>query len=87
MIDREALGKFGAEYITNGNSATAKNYCAITMLEDTIFSLLTAGNWSAGSATSSTGGLVFPKGLTIFGAFTAVTLVSGKVLCYRGATI
>lgn len=87
MIDREALGKFGAEFITNSNGATAKNYCAITMLEDTIFTTLTSGNWTAGSTGSSTSGLVFPKGLTIFGSFTAVTLQSGKVLCYKGATI
>jgi hypothetical protein len=87
MIDREALGKYGAETITNSNSATAKNYCAITMLEDTIFATLTTSNWVAGSSGSTTAGLVFPKGLTIFGAFTAVTLTSGKVICYKGATI
>jgi len=87
MIDREALGKFGAEFITNSNSATSKNYCAITMLEDTIFTTLTANNWAAGSAGSVTSGVVFPKGLTIFGAFSAVTLQSGKVICYKGAGI
>jgi len=87
MIDREALGKYGAEIITNSNSATAKNYCAITMLEDTIFATLSANNWAIGSNGSAIIGTVYPKGLTIFGVFTAVTLTSGKVLCYRGATI
>jgi hypothetical protein len=90
MIDREALGKFGAEFITNTTASSAnKNYCAITMLEDTTFTTLTASNWSAGSTSSLYTGstITYPKGLTIFGRFTAVTLATGKILCYKGANI
>jgi hypothetical protein len=89
MIDREALGKFGAEFITNTTAATSKNYCAITMLEDTTFTTLTAPNWSAGSTSSiyTTSSVTYPKGLTIFGTFTAVTLLTGKIIAYKGANI
>lgn len=88
MIDREALGKFGAEFITNTTAATNKNYCAITMLEDTTFTTLTSSNWSAGSTGSSaTASVTYPKGFTIFGRFTAVTLATGKVICYNSANI
>lgn len=86
MVDREALGKFGAEFITNTTAVTNKNYCAITMLEDTTFTTLTAPNWSAGSAGSSAvTSVTYPKGLTIFGRFTAVTLATGKVIAYNSA--
>lgn len=86
MVDREALGKFGVEFITNTTAATNKNYCAITMLEDTTFTTLTANNWSAGSTGSNAiTSVTYPKGLTIFGRFTAVTLATGKVLAYNSA--
>lgn len=88
MIDREALGKFGAEFITNTTGVTNKSYCAITMLEDTTFTTLTSSNWSAGSVGSSaTSSVIYPKGLTIFGRFTSVTLATGKVICYNSASI
>lgn len=88
MIDREALGKFGVEFITNTTAGTSKNYCAITMLEDTTFTTLTSSNWVAGTASSSqVTSVTYPKGLTIFGRFTAVTLATGKILCYKGANI
>lgn len=86
MINYEALGKYGLEYITNTTSATGKNYCAITMLEDTTFTTLTTPNWSAGTSGSiyTTSAVTYPKGLTIFGKFTDVTLLTGKILAYKG---
>ena len=89
MIEREALGKFGAEFITNTTAVTNKSYCAITMLEDTTFTTLTCSNWVAGSVGSvdEGSGVTYPKGLTIFGRFTAVTLLTGKVICYNSANI
>ena len=89
MLEYESLGVYGAEYISNTTSATSKNYCAITMLEDTTFTTLTSSNWSAGSTSSVyTGSTVtYPKGLTIFGTFTAVTLLTGKIIAYKGFSI
>jgi len=85
MITYQSLGAYGAEYISNTTAGTSKNYCAITMLEDTTFTTLTASNWSAGSTSSVyTGSTVtYPKGLTIFGIFTAVTLLTGKIIAYK----
>lgn len=89
MIEYEALGKYGAEYISNTTAGTAKNYCAITMLEDTTFTTLTASNWSAGTASSiyTTSAVTYPKGLTIFGTFTAVTLLTGKIIAYKAFSV
>jgi len=89
MITYQSLGSYGAEYISNTTSATSKNYCAITMLEDTTFTTLTTSNWSAGSTSSVyTGSTVtYPKGLTIFGTFTAVTLLTGKIIAYKAFSL
>jgi hypothetical protein len=89
MISYESLGAYGAEYISNTTAGTSKNYCAITMLEDTTFTTLTAPNWSAGTTSSLYTGstITYPKGLTIFGTFTAVTLLTGKVIAYKGFSV
>jgi hypothetical protein len=89
MTEYEVLGQYGAEYISNTNAGTAKNYCAITMLEDTTFTTLTAPNWSAGSTSSLYTGstITYPKGLTIFGTFTAVTLLTGKIIAYKAFSL
>jgi hypothetical protein len=89
MITYESLGAYGAEYISNTTAVTSKNYCAITMLEDTTFTTLTASNWSAGSTSSiyTTSAVTYPKGLTIFGTFTEVTLLTGKIIAYKGFSL
>lgn len=89
MLDYESLGQYGAEFITNTTAGTNKNYCAITMLEDTTFTTLTASNWSAGSTGSLYTGstITYPKGLTIFGTFTAVTLATGKIIAYKAFSV
>jgi len=89
MLDYESLGQYGAEYISNTTAGTNKNYCAITMLEDTTFTTLTASNWSAGSTGSiyTTSAVTYPKGLTIFGTFTAVQLLTGKVIAYKAFSV
>lgn len=87
MTELESLGKYGAEILSNANPAnTSSIYCAITFLEDSTASL-TSSNWSVGSSGGSIGGLTYPKGLTVFGRFTAVTLASGKAICYKGAKL
>jgi hypothetical protein len=89
MLSYESLGAYGAEYISNTTAGTSKNYCAITMLEDTTFTTLTTSNWSAGSTGSLYTGstITYPKGLTIFGTFTAVQLLTGKVIAYKAFSV
>ena len=79
---------------------TTKVFVAITFLEDTTFNTGASGlipeeaeNFpsSDGASTSidADGGVAvdsetFPKGVTIYGRWTSITLASGKVIAYIG---
>lgn len=76
------LGQCGSTYLTNSTSSTANTiYNAITMIADTSFTALTDANRDGATLT----GVTIPKGLTIFGEFTAITVSSGKCIAYKGA--
>jgi hypothetical protein len=75
-----ALGQYGAFYEA-GTDAVSGNFACITALEDSVFSSLSASNWSG----DSTATLPLKAGITIFGKFTAFTLTSGKVIAYNSA--
>ena len=93
------LGQVGSIFISGVATVTCKGgvFIAITMLEDTVFNLLTAeelqlypSSTGTGSDVSTTGGVitgseVFPKGITIYGRWTAFSLTSGLVVAYRGS--
>jgi len=74
------IGRVGATLIT-GNTLYSGNYSAITMLSDCTFSKLDSNNIDGDVLTTS---VVFPKGITIYGAFTAIQLNSGSALAYKG---
>lgn len=74
------LGQYGAVY-ENGTDAVSGSFGCITALEDSVFSSLTASNWTGDSTAS----LPLKTGVTIFGNFTAFTLTSGKVVAYNKA--
>ena len=62
---------------TSTTALTGLKCFAITMLADTVFSVLTGmGGDAIADAT-------FPKGLTIYGNFTAVTASSGSYVVYE----
>lgn len=71
-------GGSGAVLETSTTAVTG-DFRAIFALEDSVFSLLTASNWSGDSTAS----FPLPKGTTIYGSFSAFTLSSGKVLAYK----
>ena len=79
MYDSTSLGQFGAEVITDTAARTSKNYAAITLLENSIFSTLTGESITGDAIT----GFAIPAGITLLGRFTAVTLTSGKVIAYN----
>jgi hypothetical protein len=79
-IFAESLGKYGAVTET-GTTAVTGNFAAIQMIEDTVFTTLTSSNWSGDAMT----GVTFKAGQVIYGAFTAFTLTSGKVIAYKAA--
>ena len=74
------LGQAGSTYMVDSDSSTAK-YGAITMIADTTFSTLTDANRDGTALT----GVAIPKGITIFGRFTAITVSTGKCIAYKGA--
>ena len=64
--------------LETGTTALTGLRCgAIQMLADTVFSTLT------GMAGDAIAGGTFPKGLTIYGQFTAITLTSGSIVFYQ----
>lgn len=77
---QESMGKFGS-VVETGTTAITGAFCAIQMIEDTVFSTLTSGNWQGDAAT----GVTFTAGTTIYGEFSAFTLTSGKVIAYNRA--
>jgi len=74
IVDRS--GSNGVDIITNTTAKTG-SWISITILQDTVFAVLTEG-----SSTGSLVGLLLPAGLTLFGTFTAITLTSGAVRAY-----
>jgi len=77
-----------------------KIFCAITFLEDTVFASSSGGltaettqlfpdDTGTGTDIDANGGAAidsetFPKGVTIYGRWTSITLASGKVIAYIG---
>lgn len=76
----QSVGSFAGAVFENGTTAiTAQNFHAIAATEDTVFASLVAADWTGDSLAS----LAVPKGMTIYGHFTAFTLTSGKVIAYK----
>lgn len=74
------IGSEDGLLVTDTNAVTAKNFCAIQMVEDTVFSVLTSGTMSVQGAIADA---AFKAGTVIFGNFTAFTLTSGAVIAYN----
>ena len=86
----ETVGHLGAHYENGTTARSGMKIVAFQFLEDTKFSVLTPAT-SAYIGNTSSGGEdvpndeVFPQGMTIFGRWTAFTLVSGgRVIAYLG---
>lgn len=102
-----AFGQMGSVFLKDADVAVTSNgvlgmekavFCAITFLEDTVFTETTglvaadqnlyinsvANQSKISGGTNITTSEVFPKGVTIYGRFTQIKLVSGKVIAYIG---
>ena len=93
-----ALGQAGSILVSGTSAVTCLNgvFVAITMLEETVFTTLTAEDGEAWIDSTGTGTLIstsngvatgseaYPKGITIYGRWTTFTLASGLVVAYRG---
>ena len=93
------LGQMGSIYINDNvenTIAAPKYYVAIQVVEDCKFETLTQANntvcFGDGGTTSNTGppgdlvtnSEIFPAGITIYGKWTTIDLVSGAVIAYLG---
>jgi len=79
-IEKQSFGQEGATFKSSGSASG--EFCAITMVEDTVFSSLT---WAELDGDTITGSTTFSAGFTIYGQITAFELTSGKVLAYKAA--
>ena len=74
-----SFGQYGSEYIVTDETGTPTVvYKFITALEASVLTLTQI----KGDATLTT--IPVPVGVTIYGLFTSVSVVSGKVLAYIG---
>ena len=78
-IEKQSFGQEGATFKSSGSASG--EFCAITMVEDTVFSSLTWAELDGDTIT----GVTFSAGFTIYGQITAFELTSGKVLAYKAA--
>ena len=74
----QAFGQEGFDYITTG-TVSDQTFIAVTALENSSISVTA----EKGDNLSS---VAIPKGVTIYGRFSSLTVVSGKVLAYRKAS-
>jgi hypothetical protein len=78
-----SLGQYGATYKNNTGTLdqTVGPWAAIQALQGTVVVELETGstNWDG----SGTGTVDIPLGATIFGNFTKIRLVSGKIVAYK----
>ena len=72
---QQSFGQAGFDYVTSG-TINSHDYIAVTALEDAQID-------ATASAGDSLTDVTIPKGLTIYGRFTSITVDSGKVLVYR----
>ena len=84
-----ALGQAGAIFEDGTTAVSGKRITAITMLTDTTFTTLTPASPEYIGTASGNGDAIdtsntFPKGVTIYGHWTAFTLNSGTVIAYLG---
>ena len=84
-----SLGQAGCEYLDTDTAATSSLIVAITFLEDSTFDTLTPQDTSLYMGEASGLGNdveqdTFPKGVTIYGRWTAVELETGRAVGYLG---
>lgn len=74
-----SLGQFGAVYRTDAGALSGGPWGAIQATASAVVSV-TSSNWTDSDAATAVN---VPIGATIFGNFTAISLVSGKIIAYK----
>jgi len=90
LYTAEETGQLGAIYESGTTVVSGEQIIAIQFLEDTKFTTLTPASaafigTASGDGDNIVNTEVFPQGMTIFGRWTAFTLVTGgRVIAYKG---
>jgi hypothetical protein len=96
-IQKQSFGQAGAVYLSDDSVAVTGEFCAITSLDDaTYFDVFTwaelaqssddtKANYVANANIITGAANTLPKGVTIYGQFTSVTIGAGRVLIYNAA--
>lgn len=71
----------GSQVLNAGDSVTGKRFGAIQIIQDTIFTTLTAGNVDQSSALLT--GVTIGAGQVLYGNFSDVEVTSGLVICHK----
>ena len=80
-----SLGQNGSAYLLNSDVQTITgNFVAITMLADCQFDDFTDSSRDETDGDAVTSSTIFPKGITIFGQRTSISVDSGSCICYKG---
>jgi hypothetical protein len=82
IAEKQQFGQAGSVN-ESGTTAITGDFCAIQILNDAVFSLITDSLASGDAITT----LTLPAGLVIYGKFTAFTLTSGAVRAYMSAEL
>jgi hypothetical protein len=88
QVSNASIGQGGCIF-EDGTTAVTGNIVAIQFLEDSTFTTLTPRSsdyigTSGGSGDAIDTSNTFPKGLILFGDWTAFTLASGSAVAYSG---
>ena len=70
----------GSEILIAADAVTAKRYGALQVINDAVFSALTASNVDG---TANLLGATIPAGTILYGSFSAVTVTSGIVAAHK----
>tara|TARA_R110000782_G_scaffold264810_1_gene358184 strand:+ start:721 stop:978 length:258 start_codon:yes stop_codon:yes gene_type:complete len=70
----------GSEAFTSGGSATGKRYGALQIINDTVFSVLVAGNVDG---IANLQGITIAAGTVLYGQFSAFTITTGVVVAHK----
>jgi hypothetical protein len=82
MNSQPDLGEHGSDWVCTTAAMSGTIWCAITCMSTTVFATIADASYGK-TRTGTLASMIFPAGITIFGAFTDFTLASGGVIAYR----
>lgn len=75
-------GGGGGKFISGNNTYTG-NFYAVQVIADAVLNVTDSTKYVGNLTGDSLTGVTFPAGTVLYGVFTTLTLVSGKVIAYQ----